>query len=306
MALKLWASSAASALKFSCRATATPFPASSITRCFSSEFTLEFVENVMPLFICVTGCFSSGKTRKLLKLFTLLKLLSMRLKESTREFIENVVLSFICVTRCLSSNTGHFVNLVLQYWRRSFVRLLAMCLKEFTRELTESVVGMILEKQEEDFLMLLCYVHNDMVELSLDRIDLKSSLLAVIDGFKYSKSHEWVKHEGAVATIGITDHAQGHLGDVVFVELPEPGAAATKEQRFGSVESVKATSDVNSPVSGEVIEVNTKLTETPGLINSSPYEDGWMIKVKPSDPSELKSLMGSEEYTKFCQEEDAH
>ncbi|KAG6517785.1 hypothetical protein ZIOFF_021183 [Zingiber officinale] len=274
MALKLWASSAASALKFSCRATATPFPASSITRCFSSEFTLEFVENVMPLFICVTGCFSSGKTRKLLKLFTLLKLLSMRLKESTREFIENVVLSFICVTRCFSSNTGHF--------------------------------GMILEKQEEDFLMLLCYVHNDMVELSLDRIDLKSSLLAVIDGFKYSKSHEWVKHEGAVATIGITDHAQGHLGDVVFVELPEPGAAATKAQRFGSVESVKATSDVNSPVSGEVIEVNTKLTETPGLINSSPYEDGWMIKVKPSDPSELKSLMGSEEYTKFCKEEDAH
>ncbi|XP_074565675.1 glycine cleavage system H protein, mitochondrial-like [Curcuma longa] len=129
---------------------------------------------------------------------------------------------------------------------------------------------------------------------------------SVIDGFKYSNSHEWVKHEDAVATIGITDHAQGHLGDVVFVELPESGAAVTKGQRFGSVESVKASSDVNSPVSGEVTEVNTKLTGTPGLINSSPYEDGWMVKVKPSDPSELESLMGSEEYTKFCKEEDAH
>uniref|UniRef100_A0A1D1YLG8 Glycine cleavage system H protein n=1 Tax=Anthurium amnicola TaxID=1678845 RepID=A0A1D1YLG8_9ARAE len=128
---------------------------------------------------------------------------------------------------------------------------------------------------------------------------------SVLDGLKYSSSHEWVKHEGSVATIGITDHAQDHLGEVVFVELPESGSSVSKGGGFGNVESVKATSDVNSPISGEVVDINTKLTETPGLINKSPYGDGWMIKVKPSDPSELKSLMGSKEYTKFCEEEDA-
>ncbi|KAG9452247.1 hypothetical protein H6P81_005151 [Aristolochia fimbriata] len=132
----------------------------------------------------------------------------------------------------------------------------------------------------------------------------------VLDGLKYAPSHEWVKHEGSVATIGITDHAQcctgdqDHLGEVVFVELPEAGGSVTKGSGFGAVESVKATSDVNSPVSGEIIEVNTKLTEVPGLINSSPYEDGWMIKVKPSSPSELDSLMGSKEYAKFAEEDD--
>ncbi|KAJ9549700.1 hypothetical protein OSB04_022243 [Centaurea solstitialis] len=128
---------------------------------------------------------------------------------------------------------------------------------------------------------------------------------SVLDGLKYANSHEWVKHEGAVATIGITDHAQDHLGEVVFVDLPDVGGSVTKATGFGAVESVKATSDINSPVSGEIVEVNSKLSETPGLINTSPYEDGWMIKVKPSDPSELDALMGSKEYTKFCEEEDA-
>jgi len=128
----------------------------------------------------------------------------------------------------------------------------------------------------------------------------------VLDGLKYTKSHEWVKHEGSVATIGITDHAQDHLGEVVFVELPEAGASASKDTGFASVESVKATSEVNSPISGEIVEVNTTLPESPGLINKSPYEEGWMIKVKPSDPSELGSLMDSEKYTKFCEEEDSH
>ncbi|CAH2034948.1 unnamed protein product [Thlaspi arvense] len=109
----------------------------------------------------------------------------------------------------------------------------------------------------------------------------------------------------SVATIGITDHAQGHLGEVVFVELPEEKSSVSKEKNFGAVESVKATSEILSPISGEVIEVNTKLTDSPGLINSSPYEDGWMIKVKPSNPAELESLMGPTEYTKFCEDEDA-
>ncbi|XP_006661956.1 glycine cleavage system H protein, mitochondrial [Oryza brachyantha] len=128
----------------------------------------------------------------------------------------------------------------------------------------------------------------------------------VLDGLKYSSSHEWVKHDGSVATIGITDHAQGHLGEVVFVELPEGGAKVSQGGAFGNVESVKATSDVNSPISGEVVEVNGKLSETPGLINSSPYDDGWMIKVKPSSPAELDALMDAAKYTKHCEEEDAH
>ncbi|PKU81896.1 glycine cleavage system H protein, mitochondrial-like isoform X2 [Dendrobium catenatum] len=128
----------------------------------------------------------------------------------------------------------------------------------------------------------------------------------VLDGLKYSSSHEWIKHEGSVATIGITDHAQGHLGEVVFVELPESGSTVAKGGSFGAVESVKATSDVNSPISGQVVEVNSKLTEAPGLINSSPYGDGWMIKIRPSSLSELEGLMDSGEYTKFCEEEDAH
>ncbi|MQK22668.1 glycine cleavage system protein GcvH, partial [Escherichia coli] len=93
--------------------------------------------------------------------------------------------------------------------------------------------------------------------------------------------HEWVKHEGSVATVGITDHAQDHLGEVVFVDLPEPGTSVSQGGSFGAVESVKATSDINSPISGEILEVNPNLKETPGLINTSPYEGGWMIKVKP-------------------------
>ncbi|KAK6935011.1 Glycine cleavage system H-protein/Simiate [Dillenia turbinata] len=120
----------------------------------------------------------------------------------------------------------------------------------------------------------------------------------VLDGLKYASSHEWVKHDGPVAIIGITDHAQRFQN--------ESGTSVSKGGSFGAVESVKATSDVNSPISGEVVEVNTKLTETPGLINSSPYDDGWMIKVKPSSPSELGSLMGPKEYTKFCEEEEVH
>ncbi|KAI5594538.1 hypothetical protein POPTR_003G089300v4 [Populus trichocarpa] len=128
----------------------------------------------------------------------------------------------------------------------------------------------------------------------------------VVDGLKYASSHEWVKHEGPVATIGITDHAQDHLGEVVFVDLPEPEGAVSQGKSFGAVESVKATSDINSPISGEIVEVNTKLSETPGLINKSPYEEGWMIKVKPSNPSELQSLLGPKEYTKFCEEEESH
>ncbi|KAG9438910.1 hypothetical protein H6P81_019075 [Aristolochia fimbriata] len=122
---------------------------------------------------------------------------------------------------------------------------------------------------------------------------------------KYADSHEWVKVNGTSATVGITDHAQDHLGDVVYVELPEVGATVTQGGSFGAVESVKATSDVNSPVSGKVIEVNEKLSDSPGLVNASPYENGWIIKVDVSNAEEVNSLMDSEQYSKFCEDEGA-
>ncbi|XAR70606.1 hypothetical protein NMG60_11027513 [Bertholletia excelsa] len=129
--------------------------------------------------------------------------------------------------------------------------------------------------------------------------------VSLLDGLKYASSHEWVKLDGSVVTIGITDHAQDHLGEVVFVEVPEAGGSMAQGTSYGAVESVKATSDVNSPISGDIVEVNTKPSEVPGLINSSPYQEGWMIKVKASNPSELESLMDPKEYTKSCEEEHA-
>ncbi|KAM1123012.1 hypothetical protein ACFX13_004548 [Malus domestica] len=129
---------------------------------------------------------------------------------------------------------------------------------------------------------------------------------SVVKDFKYAHSHEWVKVDGNSATVGITDHAQDHLGDVVYVELPEVGASVKQGEGFGAVESVKATSDVYSPVSGKVVEVNEELSNSPGLVNASPYEGGWIMKVEISDSGELNKLLDSEKYTKFCEEEDAH
>ncbi|CAL5213073.1 unnamed protein product [Lathyrus oleraceus] len=131
------------------------------------------------------------------------------------------------------------------------------------------------------------------------------SFSKVLNNLKYADSHEWVKVDGNSATIGISDHAQDHLGDVVYVELPEVGAAVTQGDGFGAVESVKATSDVYSPVSGKVVQVNEELSGSPGLVNSSPYENGWIIKVELSDSGELNKLMDSEQYSKFCEEEDS-
>ncbi|XP_042029034.1 glycine cleavage system H protein 2, mitochondrial-like [Salvia splendens] len=127
----------------------------------------------------------------------------------------------------------------------------------------------------------------------------------VLKDLKYADSHEWVRVEGKSVTVGITDHAQDHLGEVVYVELPEEGSKVERGASFGAVESVKATSDVNSPVSGKVVEVNTKLIDSPGLVNTSPYEDGWIIKVELEDDSDLPCLMDPDRYTKFCEEEDA-
>ncbi|KAE9607313.1 putative glycine cleavage system H-protein [Lupinus albus] len=128
----------------------------------------------------------------------------------------------------------------------------------------------------------------------------------LLKDLKYADSHEWVKVDGNSATVGITDHAQDHLGDVVYVELPEVGATVTQGEGFGAVESVKATSDINSPVSGKVVEVNEELSSSPALVNSSPYKDGWIIKVELSDNAELNNLMDSDKYSKFCEEEDSN
>ncbi|MEZ4648725.1 MAG: glycine cleavage system protein GcvH [Candidatus Eisenbacteria bacterium] len=118
-------------------------------------------------------------------------------------------------------------------------------------------------------------------------------------GLKYTKEHEWVFLEGEVATVGITHYAQSALGDIVFVELPSVGDTVEAEAVFGSVEAVKAVNDLYSPVGGEVTEINDAIDGDPAIVNSSPYEDGWMIKVKVTDPSILDDLMGAEEYQEF-------
>ncbi|CAI0401862.1 unnamed protein product [Linum tenue] len=133
-----------------------------------------------------------------------------------------------------------------------------------------------------------------------------ANVAAVIKDLKYAESHEWVKVDGNSATVGITDHAQDHLGDVVYVELPELGTEVTQGNSFGAVESVKATSDINSPVSGKVVEVNEELNGSPALVvNTSPYEEGWIIKVELKDAGELNNLKDADAYSKFCDEEDA-
>jgi glycine cleavage system H protein len=120
---------------------------------------------------------------------------------------------------------------------------------------------------------------------------------------KYTKEHEWVKVEGKIATIGITDYAQDSLGDVVYVELPQEGGSVTKHEPFGVVESVKAVSDLYSPVSGSVAEVNDAIIDSPEAINEDPYGDAWMVKVEISSQSELDDLLTADEYQKFIEEE---
>lgn len=112
----------------------------------------------------------------------------------------------------------------------------------------------------------------------------------------YTSSHEWLKVEGNNGTIGITDYAQGELGDIVYVSLPEIGAPVHQGTPFGSIDAVKAAVDIYAPVSGEVIAVNTLLEQTPELINKSPYADGWIIKIKISDPAEISTLLNPTDY----------
>lgn len=119
---------------------------------------------------------------------------------------------------------------------------------------------------------------------------------------KYSKSDEWVRVEGENAVIGITDYAQDQLGDIVYIELPwDKSESIAHEAKFGDIESVKATSELTSPISGEVVEVNEALKDTPELINDQPYKDGWMVTIKMSNPAELDSLMSADEYKQYLQ-----
>lgn len=115
---------------------------------------------------------------------------------------------------------------------------------------------------------------------------------------KYRESHEWVREEdGEGVVVGITDHAQVELGDMVYVELPEPGMNYAQGDACAVVESVKAASDIYAPVSGEVVEVNDALEDDPGLVNNDPYGDGWLFRIEPSDESELDGLMDAEAYS---------
>lgn len=117
----------------------------------------------------------------------------------------------------------------------------------------------------------------------------------------YTKNHEWLKLEGNQALIGITDYAQTELGDIIFIELPATGIVIDKNDPFGTVEAVKAVSEVFMPVSGEIIEVNTVLTEKPEVINQDPYGEGWMIRVRLTKPEDVKALMDAAAYAAFIQ-----
>ena len=120
---------------------------------------------------------------------------------------------------------------------------------------------------------------------------------------RYAESHEYVHVEGDIGTIGITDYAQKELGDVVFVELPKVGSQLEFGEELGSIESVKAVSELFSPVTGEVVEVNEALAEKPELVNTDPYGDGWMVKVKISAPDEIDGLMSAEDYEDYIKRE---
>lgn len=122
----------------------------------------------------------------------------------------------------------------------------------------------------------------------------------VLESLRYSETHEWVKVEGDIAIVGVTDFAQSEMGDITYVDMPDVDDEVVKDEEFGALESVKASSDLISPVSGVVVEKNEALEDAPELVNQDPYEN-WIIKVKMSDPEELNDLISAEEYTKLTE-----
>ena len=121
--------------------------------------------------------------------------------------------------------------------------------------------------------------------------------------YRYTREHEWIKVDGNQATIGITDYAQNSLGDIVFVELPKVGDEVTSGKTFGSVESVKAVSDLISPLSGRVVEVNQKVVDAPETVNEDPYGEGWLIRIELTDSAEVDELLDAEAYRKLIAEQ---
>ena len=124
------------------------------------------------------------------------------------------------------------------------------------------------------------------------------------DDLKYASTHEWISvNEDELVTVGISDHAQEALGDIVFVELPEAGASVNSKEEVAVVESVKAASDIYSPLTGEVVEINESLLDSPETVNASPYELGWFFKIRMENEAELDDLMNSESYSEYCDNE---
>jgi glycine cleavage system H protein len=115
---------------------------------------------------------------------------------------------------------------------------------------------------------------------------------------RYTKEHEWIRVEGGEAVVGVTDYAQGELGDVIFVELPAPGSKIAQMKPFGTIDAVKTVSDLFAPVSGEIVAVNGALKDDPALVNRSPYKDGWMVRIRLDAPAEVNALLTAEDYEK--------
>ncbi len=124
------------------------------------------------------------------------------------------------------------------------------------------------------------------------------------DDLKYTKTHEWVKLEGNEVTIGITDYAQSELSDIVYVDLPQPGKQVKTGEPFGTIEAVKAVSDLYAPVSGEITAINTELKTAPDLVNKDPYGKGWMVKIKVSDPNELAGTLNAKDYSQSIEKHE--
>lgn len=130
--------------------------------------------------------------------------------------------------------------------------------------------------------------------------------MAVPQDYKFTKTHEWVKIDGDIATIGITEFAQSELGDITYLELPSAGTALRQSEPFGVVESVKAASDVYSPISGEVVEENNAAIDAPEVVNASPFTDAWLIKVRINDTSQLDNLLDAKAYEQLVAESGGH
>lgn len=124
------------------------------------------------------------------------------------------------------------------------------------------------------------------------------------EDLRYSEEHEWLRLTGDQVTIGITDHAQSQMGDIVFIELPEVGDEITRGEAFGTLESTKAVSELFAPISGKIVEINETLIDAPEAINEDPYGDGWMLRVEPADPSDLDDMLSPEGYQEHIESED--